>query len=191
MPARELGVWPTPNGSGDRGGCGSFPTDAQCAHTLRGLRAPGRRRIPTASLGDGVKSGPVDLNAYRVWFLHALLHVIRVFDTSMSDHGAVREERRMPHTVKGRLIRHIPVRLIDVSWSGFLVTTNEPLAPGATGSLRVRVRGRRCADTAQIVRRLPQHGRHDAFTLGGQFAWGRPSGDASVRGEIPAVVAIP
>ena len=43
-------------------------------------------------------------------------------------------------------------------------------------------------DTLYIVRRTEHHGSSQAFTLGGEFAWGNHPNVASVRGEVSMLV---
>ena len=43
--------------------------------------------------------------------------------------------------MRGLLYRHIPVRLVNVSGSGFLLTCTEQIAEGTAGDLRVSIDG--------------------------------------------------
>ncbi len=90
--------------------------------------------------------------------------------------------------VRGRLVRDVPVRLLDFSWSGCLVATNQPIDPGTVGKLRIDMGGKEYQDTVHVVRKTAHAG---SFTLGGQFRWGHRPSRASVRGEIPTIVTIP
>ena len=54
--------------------------------------------------------------------------------------------------MRGLLHRHIPVRLINVSGSGFLLVCNERMAAGTTGVLRVSIDGTLRHSPARVAR---------------------------------------
>ena len=89
--------------------------------------------------------------------------------------------------MRGQLVRDIPVRLLDFSWSGCLVATSQPIDPGTTVKLRLDMGGKEYQDTVQVVRKTEHAGSSHAFTLGGQFAWGHRPSPASVRGELDPI----
>lgn len=94
--------------------------------------------------------------------------------------------------VRGQLVRTVPVRLLDFSWSGCRVATNHPIDPGTTVKLLLDMGGgKEYQDTVRVVRKTEHAGSSHAFTLGGQFALGSRPSRASVRGEVPAIVTIP
>ncbi len=71
--------------------------------------------------------------------------------------------------MRGFLYRHIPVRLVNVSPSGFLLTCNEQMAEGTTGDLRVSIDGALRHSPARVahLRSLPY--AIDRFLLAGTF----------------------
>ena len=89
------------------------------------------------------------------------------------------------------LIRAIPVRLVDLSWSGCRVASHQPIDLGTTGELRMNVDGGEHRDPLQIVNRIERYGAGQTFTLGGKFLWRRRSDVASLRTKMPPLVTIP
>lgn len=92
---------------------------------------------------------------------------------------------------RGRLIRTIPVRLLDFSWSGCLVEADEAVAPGSSGELQIAMQGHLHRDPIQIIRHTPQRGTRHPYILGGRFVWGRRPDMESVRTHVPSLVTIP
>ena len=90
--------------------------------------------------------------------------------------------------MSARLAREIPVRLVDLSLSGCLVASNQPLDEGTVGELRVMLDGKLYQDTVQIRRIARRRGTSLDHLAAGQFAWGNRAGTASVRGTVPSVV---
>ena len=97
----------------------------------------------------------------------------------------------MRRGMRGQLVRDVPVRLLDFSWSGCLVATNHPIDPGTTAELRINLSGKAYQDTVRIVRKVGTLGSSHAFTLGGQFGWGRRPSRASMRATVPSIVTVP
>ena len=89
------------------------------------------------------------------------------------------------------LVRTIPVRLLDFSWSGCLVESDEAVPPGTAGELQVEMDGNQHQDPIQIVRQTEHGGASHPFTLGGRFVWGRRPDVPSVRTKMPSIVTIP
>ena len=92
---------------------------------------------------------------------------------------------------RAQLIRAIPVRLRDFSWSGCLVESDQAIAPGTAGELQIEMDGSQHRDPIQIVRQTQHGGSSHAFTLGGRFVWGRRPNTPSVRTKLPSIVTIP
>ncbi len=92
---------------------------------------------------------------------------------------------------RAQLIRAIPVRLLDFSWSGCLVESDEAIAPGTAGELQIQMEGSQHQDPIQIVRQTEHGGSSHSFTLGGRFMWGRRPDTTSVRTKVPSIVTIP
>lgn len=89
---------------------------------------------------------------------------------------------------KGVLLRDVPVRLVDVSLSGCLLSTTHPIPSGAVGNLVVRMGTKQYQDTVHVVRTTQHQGVSHNVTLGSQFAWATRPGAASLRGEVPSIV---
>ena len=97
----------------------------------------------------------------------------------------------MEQSRKGKLLRDVPMKLLDVSLSGCRLATNHPIDAGTCGVLRVRVDGKVYHDTIDIVRMIRHQGFNHTFTLAGTIAFGNLPGTASVRGEVPSTVLKP
>ena len=87
--------------------------------------------------------------------------------------------------MKGRLVRQIPISLVDVSLSGCNVRLDDWLSPGADGQLSVRLSGKDYSDVFQVVRCTMLNGSNHSYTLGVQFSWGTRPGHASLRSVLP------
>ena len=92
---------------------------------------------------------------------------------------------------KGRLIRDIPVRLLDFSLSGCLVATNHPMHAGTIGELQVAFEGRPYRDSVIVVRAIQHHGFPYTHTLGSQFTLANRPGTVSLRGHVPSILSRP
>ena len=88
--------------------------------------------------------------------------------------------------MKGRLVRHIPISLVDVSLSACNVRLDDWLSPGADGQLSVRLSGKDYSDVFQVVRCTMLNGSNHSYTLGVEFSWGTRPGHASLRGVVPS-----
>ena len=88
--------------------------------------------------------------------------------------------------MKGRLARHIPISLVDVSLSGGLVRVDDGLYPGTSGELSVSLFGKAYRDRVEVVRCTMLDGATHAYTLGVEFRWGNRLGHASLRGVVPS-----
>ncbi len=89
------------------------------------------------------------------------------------------------------LVRTIPVRVLDFSWSGCLVEADAAIAPGTAGELQIQMEGSQNQDPIQIVRQTEHGGARHSFTIGGRFMWGRRPDTTSVRSKVPSIVTIP
>ena len=92
---------------------------------------------------------------------------------------------------RAHLIRAIPIRLVDLSWSGCRVASSQPVPLGTTGELRIDVAGTEHRDPIEIVSRTDHPGSGQAVTLGGKFVWGRAPHAASLKSHVPSLCAIP
>ena len=68
--------------------------------------------------------------------------------------------------MRGRLVRLIPVGLLDFSLSGCLLATDHPLDAGTVGELEVVLDGTRYQDTVQVVRTAKRRSGSRTLTLG-------------------------
>ncbi len=71
--------------------------------------------------------------------------------------------------MRGLLHRHIPVRLINVSGSGFLLVCNERMAAGTTGVLRVSIDGTLRHSPVRVARSTSRPYGMDRFLVAGDF----------------------
>ena len=90
--------------------------------------------------------------------------------------------------MSARLAREIPVQLVDLSLSGCLVASDQPLDEGTIGELRVTLDGKLYQDTVQVRRTTRRHGTNRDHLAAAQFAWGNRSGTASIRGTVPLII---
>ena len=94
----------------------------------------------------------------------------------------------MRQRVKGRLVRDIPIRLLDLSLSGCLVATNHLIYTGTIGELQVNFKGHKYRETVIIVRTTQHHGFSYTRTAGGQFTSGSLPGASSPRGTMSSIL---
>ena len=87
--------------------------------------------------------------------------------------------------VKGYLVRELPVYLLDISLSGWLVATSASVPSGMTGQLRLLMTGQVYQDAVRVVRTTRQKGTPMPFVMAGEFAWGNRPGTASIRSDVP------
>ena len=81
--------------------------------------------------------------------------------------------------MRGLLVRQIPVRLVNLSLSGFLLESENQIDVGSTGELRVDLGGAQYSDQVRVARTLARPGANHPYHLGGEFSWGnRPSQDS-------------
>ena len=85
--------------------------------------------------------------------------------------------------MQGRLVRTVPVRLLDVSLSGFRVVSGTAVAPKGSGELRLTLGGHVYQDAVRVVRR---RGTVATCVTAGEFDWGNRPGAASIRSAVPA-----
>ena len=88
--------------------------------------------------------------------------------------------------LEARLVRHVPVRLVDFSLSGCRIATDHPIDWGAEGELSVQLEGKRYKDAVRIVRSTTHQGLSHRVTVGGEFAWANRRGTTSIRGTVPS-----
>lgn len=88
--------------------------------------------------------------------------------------------------LEARLVRQVPVRLVEYSLSGCRIATAHPIELGAEGRLKIELDGKQYQDTVHIVRRMALKGITETMTIGGEFAWANRPGAVSIRGTVPS-----
>lgn len=89
---------------------------------------------------------------------------------------------------RGRLVRQIPIRLLDLSLSGCLLQTTQPIEAGTTGELQVDVQGTCYRGGLFVVRTAPRCGTH-ASHLAGQFSPATSSSQPPMRRAIQTLAS--
>lgn len=90
--------------------------------------------------------------------------------------------------MRGLLVRQVPVRLVNVSLSGFLLESSSEIGVGTTGELRVDMSGGRYRDQVRVARSVGRAGSAH-FLLGGEFSWGARPKNGSVRRAVRILAA--
>ena len=75
---------------------------------------------------------------------------------------------------RGQLVREIPVRLLNVSASGFLLEAHREIAIGATGTLDVDLGSDRYLSQVNLSRSVQRRGAGQTFHVGGKFSRSEP-----------------
>ena len=89
--------------------------------------------------------------------------------------------------MKGLLVRQIPVQLVDLSLSGCLLETSQPIRSGSTGELHVTMQGTQYRDAVNVVLAAERQGSH-LVSVGGQVTWLRRPEGASERRDLQTIV---
>ena len=89
--------------------------------------------------------------------------------------------------MRGLLVRQIPVQLVDLSLSGCLFETSQPIPPGSTGELQVTLQGTEYRDAVNVVRSAERRGSH-LRSFGGQFTWHTGPAKLSMRRGLQSIV---
>ena len=72
---------------------------------------------------------------------------------------------------RGKLVRHVPMRLVDVSLSGCLVEADQDLGVGVTGTLEVDLWGVPCRYPVRVSRVLERPDASHSRRVAGEFSW--------------------
>ena len=75
---------------------------------------------------------------------------------------------------QGQLVREIPVRLLNVSSSGFLLEAHRDIAVGTTGTLDVDLGSDRYLSQVNLFRSVQLLGLGQTFRVGGTFSQSEP-----------------
>ena len=94
---------------------------------------------------------------------------------------------RIKNGAAGRLVRRVPMRVMDVSLSGCLLESDQDLAIGANGTLLVDLWGIPCRYPVRVSRVTQRPGASQNLRVAGEFTWNeRPASDgvmAAVSGD--------
>lgn len=83
--------------------------------------------------------------------------------------------------MRGLLVKQIPVRLVNLSLSGFLLESESDIDVGSTGELRVDLGSAVYNDEVRVARTVTRAGTSLPYTLAGEFSWANRPGQDSVR----------
>ena len=83
--------------------------------------------------------------------------------------------------MRGLLVRKIPVRLVNLSLSGFLLESDRAVQAGSTGELRVDLGDAMYRDQIRVGRAVERAGANQPYHLGGEFSWADRPAKNSVR----------
>ena len=86
--------------------------------------------------------------------------------------------------MRGLLLRQLPVRLLNVSMSGFFLESDDDIPTGTTGNLQLDLRGATRRDHIHVVRSVHRPGSAHRFLVGGQFFWSQRPAPDSVREAV-------
>ena len=89
--------------------------------------------------------------------------------------------------MRGLLLRKVPVRLVNLSVSGFLLESDCAIATGTTGRLHLELGSASRRDYVHVTRSVERHGAAHRFLLGGEFSRGHGPETDSVRELVRAV----
>lgn len=77
----------------------------------------------------------------------------------------------LENSKRGRLVREVPVRLMDASLSGCLVESDEVFQVGAAGTLHVDLWGVPCRYPVRVTRVLERPDTSHTLRVAGEFTW--------------------
>lgn len=89
---------------------------------------------------------------------------------------------------RGRLIRQVQIRVLDLSQSGCLFQAAQPIEAGSAGVLQLDVAGTRCRQGLFVVRTSARPGTH-ASHFGAQFSPEISPARPSMREIVETVTA--
>lgn len=95
---------------------------------------------------------------------------------------------RSDTSLRGTVLREVPVQLLDLSLSGCLLTSNSQIPDGAFGRLQVMMGGARYHETLRIVRSTEQLGVDRPHLFGGAFSAPERPSDDPVPGGVRKIV---
>ena len=84
-----------------------------------------------------------------------------------------KEMKVLENSKRGRLVREVPVRLMDASLSGCLVESDEVFQVGAAGTLHVDLWGVPCRYPVRVTRVLERPDTSHTLRVAGEFTWKR------------------
>ena len=83
--------------------------------------------------------------------------------------------------MRGLLVKPVPVRLVNLSLSGFLLESDSAIEVGSTGLLRVDLGDGVCHDDVRVARAVTRAGSSMPYQVGGEFSWASRPDQDSVR----------
>ena len=92
-------------------------------------------------------------------------------------------------SLRPRLVRQIPMRLLDVSMSGCLVESASEIPQGATGTLNVDLWGVPCRFPVRLSRQASVNRTKPVFRLGVEFAWRTWNGTGCSSAQLTKTAA--
>lgn len=145
----------------DGAACSSCPTkklrEAALARATR-LSAIGKNSMRLTTRTVPVGTIPSQVFSRRRW------HV------SCTTSGHMRHQNN-GSAVRARLVRHLPMRLLDVSLSGCLVESRAEIPNGVNGTLNVDLWGVPCRFPVRLAREAGRDQDKPLFRLGAEFSW--------------------
>ena len=89
--------------------------------------------------------------------------------------------------MRGLLVKQIPVRLVNLSLSGFLIESETDVHVGSTGELRVDLGDAVYNDEVRVARAVTRAGTSLPYHLGGEFSWANRPRQDSVRLAVRSI----
>ena len=88
--------------------------------------------------------------------------------------------------MRARLVREIPVKLLNLSRSGCLVESDSEISVGMAGVLLVELWGVPCRYPMRVSRAFRQRNGNFTFQLGAEFSWRELSDRSASATQGPA-----
>lgn len=93
----------------------------------------------------------------------------RVVSLALFDNGATSYGAYELDGMKALLVRDTPVRVLNISESGFSFECHRPFMDGVVGELRLNAAGMERRDVARVGRSMSRPGARAPFVVGGDF----------------------
>ena len=89
--------------------------------------------------------------------------------------------------MRGLLVKQVPVRLVNLSLSGFLLESESDIDVGSTGELRVDLGSAVYNDEVRVARAVTRAGTSLPYHLAGEFSWATRPAQDSVRLAVRSI----